>query len=276
MALQHLYPKLEREVEAIDPRLDEVLHLWQKNKVDELVEEVESGHEETQAIAVLAVGDLYDQAMVGKDRKHRRMIIDCLVDVFLDPDTEQAVRWAVADALASIDSEVVNRRVVRTILSEQAEAKFDPEQRIHLYKCLAYLIGRIRTQDRQAHRFLRETCLGEHADVRLWASAIRALGELSDPQHRPLLEQIALGELQDVQLSEARRVNLEDGLSRNYERSLLRRRAIEALSKVGDEETLQKLRAGKTDLDLELWQSFYLTSEEIYWRMSQGLGSGRM
>jgi HEAT repeat protein len=275
MALQHLYPKLEREVEDIDPRLDEVLHLWQEKKVDELVEEVRSGNEETQAIAVLAVGDMYDQAVMGKDRKRRRLIIDCLVEVFLDPDTEQVVRWAVADALSIIDSEVVNRRVIRSILSEQAEAKFDPEQRIHLYKCLAYLIGRIRTQDGRAHRFLRETCLGEHADVRLWASAIRALGELSDPQHRPLLEQIALGEFQDVELSEACRVNLEDGLSHAYERTLLRRRAIEALSNVGDEQTLQKLRAGKTDLDLELWRSFYLTSEEIYWRMSQGLGSVR-
>lgn len=201
------------------------------------------------------------------------MIVDCLVNAFLDPKCEQEVRWPVADALAIIDSEVVNRRVIREILKEHAEAKFDPDQRIHLYKCLAYLIGRIRIQDDEAHGFLLETCLAEHTDVRLWASAIRAMGDLSDPNHRPVLEQIALGEFQDVELSDGRSVDLEKGLSRDYERSLLRRRAIEALGNVGNEETLQKLRAGKTDLDVELWQSFYLTSEEIYWRLSQGLGS---
>jgi HEAT repeat protein len=207
-----------------------------------------------QTIAAFALGDLQTEQAV-----------DLLVATFLDPETQIDTRWAATDALALLDPAEVTRRAIRPLLdAETAEREgLDPgtwKGRAAWYEPLAYLIGKIRAQSPLTRAFL-DRCLYEFTGVRLKAKAIQSLGWMYDRSYKDLFEQLALGDFSDIAL----RQHLPE-----EERVYLRRKAIQALASIGDQDTLARLRAKRTDWSPELERAFYWASEEIYWRLSLG------
>jgi HEAT repeat protein len=126
---------------------------------------------------------------------------------------------------------------------------------------LAYLTGKIRTQDETAHRLL-DDCVKRFTNVDLKGKAIQALGRLNDRQQKRLFEQIAMDTV------EPERFKLRADIS-EPEKRYLRRTAIEALARIGDEETLKRLSQKRAlGLHFELQQAIYRAREEIAWRTS--------
>jgi HEAT repeat protein len=99
--------------------------------------------------------------------------------------------------------------------------------------------------------------------------AIQALGNLADQRYKPLLDMIALGEFAGI----LPHIEAPDS-SLIY----LQRKAIDALSRVGDLETVALLREHRRIEDMEhghwdpvLERSLARTTEEIYWRLNWNL-----
>ena len=200
---------------------------------------------------------------------HDHGVRGSLVATFLDPDTQADLRWAATDALALLNPGVVTHRAILPLLDagtaeREGLAPRTWKRRADWYERLAYLIGKIRAQTPVTHAFL-DRCLYEFTGVWLKAKAIQSLGWMYDHGYKDLFEQIAIGDFSNVAL----RKHLHE-----EETVYLRRKAIQALANIGDQDTLAKLRAKRTDWCPELERAFYWTSEEIHWRSS--LGSGQL
>ena len=250
LSLRRMMPRAMKQIRDADARLADLLHLWEQGNVGALADLLRSGEVGLQALAAFALGDLQTSEAV-----------EHLVETFLDPETEAQTRWAVTDALALLDPALVTRRAILPLLDAQvARQQGLPARtwrnRAAWYERLAYLIGKIRAQEPAALAFL-ERCLFEFKGVRLKGKAIQSLGWLYDRRYKALFEEIAIGDFG--------KIALRPRLSR-WERTYLRRKAIEALAYIGDRETLTRLRAGRTGWNPELERAFYWTSEEIYWR----------
>jgi len=254
VALQRMIPFALEKIEAVDSQLAELLYLWEKRDVEALATSLHSVDVGAQAIAAFALGDLQTEQAV-----------DLLVATFLDPDTQAETRWAATDALALLDPAVVTRRAIQPLLdAEVAEReRLDGrtwKRRAAWYERLAYLIGKIRAQESITRDFL-DRCLYKFTGVRLKAKAIQSLGWMYDRSYKDLFERIAVGDFGNV----AMRKGLPE-----KEMKYLRRKAIQALANIGDQDTLTRLRENRTDWGPKLERAFYWTSEEIYWRSSLG------
>ena len=175
-------------------------------------------------------------------------------------------RWAAANALALLDPvEITNRAILPFLDADCAEQEgLEPrawKRRADWYGRLAYLIGKVRAQDPTTRDFL-DCCLYEFKGVGLKGKAIQSLGWLYDRSYKDLFEEIAVGDFCQVALR--KRPSKQD-------KTYLRRKAIEALANIGDEDTLNRLRENRADWkNPELARAFYWTSEEISWRLSLG------
>ncbi len=270
-------------VTALDAQLAKVLDLWKGEQVEALIPYLltrSEQYEGTQAIAAFALGSLQTERAV-----------DVVIQAFLMPGFSRDAYRNVCTALTLLDPGIVTKRVILPLLDHHtAEARglslATWEAREQWYEHLAYLIGRIRTSSEQAYIFLHR-CLYESSDIQLKSLAIQSLGWLYDQDSKRLFERIALGTFSTATcFCQFRRdpsdfwfktfmaadlaadLNIPDDLS-PVERLGLQRRALEALSYVGDSETLERLAARPPDWDLELEQAFYWTTEEILARLSE-------
>ena len=153
------------------------------------------------------------------------------------------------------------------------------ERRVaHWYERLAYLVGKIRTQDPVALAFL-DRCLHDLTRVETKAKAIQSVGWLQDRTKTRLLEYVAMGRFDEIESATQQEIRADDeledqALKRGFKLGkvtplqvkYLRLKAIEALAFIGDVDSLSLLREGRMEWDWELRQAFYWTSEEIYWR----------
>jgi HEAT repeat protein len=267
----------------LDSQLAKVLDLWKGEKVEALIPYLltrSEQYEGLQAIAAFALGSLQTERAV-----------DVIVQAFLMRGFSREAYRNVCTALTLLDPGVVTKRAIVPLLDHHAaeEQGLSPdtwEAREQWYEHLAYLIGRIRTASERAYVFLHR-CLYESSDVQLKSLAIQSLGWLYDRDSKRLFERIALGQFSTttcfchlrgnpsdfwfevfVVTDLAADLNIPDDLS-PIERLDLQRRALEALSYVGDSETLERLAARPPDWDLELEQAFYWTTEEILARLSE-------
>ena len=258
MALRRFVPRHEPDIRAIDTELADLLALWVNRDAAALGTWVRSGRTGSQPLAAFALGELYTQGM--------HECLDTLIDVFYDSDIPGATRWAVADALTLLDATLVTRRAILPLI-DRSIAREDGlllsvvwRRRALQYERLAYLIGLVRSSDPTAREFLRER-LRKDRRVAVKGKAIQSLGWLYDSSSRDVLERMANGEFRDLTLST--RISLKDKV-------YLRQKAIEALAYIGDQRTLDRLRASRADWTPELQQAFYETSEEIVWRQEAG------
>jgi hypothetical protein len=255
-------------LDRIDPVLVELLDSWQNRRVDRLLHRFHSAENlSAQAIAALALGDLYRQLILDRDRQpEAQKILGELAQAFLSVKTRGATLWAVTYALARLDLPTVKGAVLLPFF-EKIELFPDEETRDRHYKCTAYLIGLLRWQEEQARDFLERRCMRETHVVSLASVAISALGRLACPQDKSMLEAIALGEFGHYlpHLASAPPNDM----------AYLQRKAIGALASVGDLRTVARVRAdrrtaqaGLSKWDPAMEQVLYRTSEEIYWRLS--------
>ena len=203
---------------------------------------------------------------VDAKKEEAQQALDELAKTFGSCDVEVATRWAVAYAIAIIDLPTVRDAVLlpffereKTIYSK-GKKKCAP-----CYKCMAYLIGLVRWQDQKGRDYL-DWCMKETNDSALVAVAIASVGRLADQEDKGRLEEIALGNFQSLQELNAK---IAKAGPDHPDKLYIRRKAIEALARIGDAGTVDRLRSNRTDPDRwnpELEQALYQTSEEIYWR----------
>jgi hypothetical protein len=253
----------------MQPLLD-LFKQWNNEAIEPLVQLIGAAPEALESLAALVLGDLRAQFENLDDPELNALseqITICLIDAFFSFRLSQPMLWAVTHALSMLNSIDVDRHVILPFIEQEArgELHFEGEEaeraRIRWHKCMAYLIGSIRSQEPAAHQFLLERCLKQFPNDRLWISVIDALRRLADQRYKGLLEDIASGDFSQL---------APDGDELEGKRAVyLQRRAIEALAGIGDGDTLEKLRQSSFNWSDDLRQVFYRTSEEIHWRLSQ-------
>ena len=254
----------EELLAGIDLVLSELLYLWQSRDVPLLIEWLDQNvNTSAQGLAAMALGDLHMQLKLSpEDQPAAKQAIDALACKFLTGEMDEATHWAVAYALATVDLPTVRQAVLIPFVTNLDGLLRPAEEGLQQLKCLAYLIGLVRWQDQQARTFLLERCIRDTTDANLIAVAIDSLARLADTRDRPLMEAIALGR------PPAEAAPSFAGLSA-YNQNYLRRKAIEALTSLGNEASLANLRQHRGDRagwNQELEQALYRTSEEIFWR----------
>jgi hypothetical protein len=255
-ALQRIISNAPEQAAKLPPALAELLQLRIRKEINPLIEYLQVEDKSLRSATALILGDLQPQLQaMPAHQLEAALIMEHLVDAFFDPKTDDVTLWAVAHALAMLDTMMITESVI-----ERALAAREAEPNLQQDKCLAYLMGRIRSQESGVRAFLVEHCIKKSDDMRLWATAIEALGWLAHLKDKTLLETIACGQFE--------KVTPQYSFFKEYQ-LYLQGRAIEALSHVGDLESLTKLQAAKVNWIAELRRVFYRTSEEIYWRLTQ-------
>ncbi|MGD9318240.1 MAG: hypothetical protein PVG56_15495, partial [Anaerolineae bacterium] len=261
----------EELLNRIDPVLLDLLHSWQDEDIDRLTCWLRSPEDPgARAIAALALGDLHMQLLINIGReKEAEAALSELASAFLCPEIDEPTLWAVTYALALLDLPTVRDAVFLPFFGRERGAFVTDEQRLLHYKCMAYLIGLLRWQEQRAYDFLVEDCLKGARKARLAAVAIQALGSLADRRYKPLLDVMALGNFTGI-------LPHVDAPPSSF--AYLQRKAIDALSTVGDLESVTLLREhrrveamGSGTWDPELERALYRTSEEIFWRLNWNL-----
>jgi HEAT repeat protein len=261
----------EELLNRIDPVLVELLHSWQKEDIDRLTRWLHSPEDRSaRSIAALALGDLHMQLLLSEGKEKEADAALCeLANAFLCPEIDEPTLWAVTYALAMLDLPIVRDAVFLPFFERERELFVDNEQRLLHYKCMGYLIGLLRWQEQKAYDFLVGSCLKDARKARLAAVAIQALGSLADRRYKPLLDMIALGNFTGI-------LPHVDAPSSSF--AYLQRKAIDALGKVGDLESVALLREhrrieemGSGGWDPALERALYRTSEEIFWRLNWNL-----
>jgi hypothetical protein len=270
MGLLRLNELTQKEIlDRIDPVLVDLLDSWQNRRVDRLLHRFRSPENlSAQAIAALALSDLYRQLILDRDRQQEaQKILAELAGAFFSVETWGATLWAVTYALACLDLPTVKGAVLLPFFERENELFLDEETRDRHFKCTGYLIGLLRWQQEQARDFLVRRCMRETRVASLASVAISALGRLADPQDKSMLEAIALGRFGDYL------PHLVSAPPNDV--AYLQRRAIGALASVGDLGTVAMLRADRrpaevafSHWDLATEQVLQRSSEEIFWRLS--------
>jgi HEAT repeat protein len=245
ITLRRLAPtrRFERAIEEAHAELAHLLRLWMDRDVAALNEHLVSAPIVMRSVAAAALADMKTEEAIS-----------ALIAAVFDPGTPPDTRWALTDALALLDPARVTQDVIVPLIEAGAYG---------WYERLAYLIGKIRTQDAAALAFL-DRCLHELTRVDTKARAIQSVGWLQDRRKKPLLEKVAMGQFDEIAME------FPLGKATPGQKRYLRSKAIQALAHIGDEGTLDKLREERVEWDTELRQVFYWTSEEIYWRMRLG------
>jgi hypothetical protein len=241
----------------IDPVLPLLYRNWRAGHIFALTEKFEQAQDPgLRAMAALAMGDLASQAaLIGRDQQGEQALLS-LAAAFVDPGTPGSVGWALADALAMIDPTTIAGKVIRPYLEQMAARQGDQGDWIARDKRMAYLMGLARWADPLVHDFLVGHCLRGSTDMKLWLTAMDAIGRLGGEQGRQVLEEIATGKLRGFRQS----------IPHEEQQLHLRRQAIKALGQVGNRETVWHLRQAGLDEDAALIRDFYNMAGEIYWR----------
>lgn len=249
-------------LEAIQPELLTLFTLWEKGNVPGLIELYEASDDlGIEAVAALAIGDLASQSMLSQDVDKEMKALAFLKQAFLANDsvTPLPVRWAVADALAMANSAWVNEEVVKPAVAQTADRQYGDDYWLNRDKCLAYLIGLIRTLDPEARTYLVDYCLRQSINTKIWITAIASLGRLANRDSRQLLIDIAAGRFDDEPLTTF--------IPEPGECVHIRRNALEVLAELGDRESVQALQAAGLDQDPQLSETFYWMTGTIYGRL---------
>jgi len=280
-ALRRMMPGFEKELEAADAALARVVTLWAeasdptqpedkvRKNINELAASLRKTEEECkvekipEALPAMTAFALCD---IDNDESH-----SILYETFLCEQTERETRWAITDALALLDPEEVMNLVVYKLIPsreqlEDESFKICESPFAGWHEMLILLIGQLRNPDSRARRFVERILDDDRADYRLKGRAILAFGSLNEQSWKDKFEQVALGDFDWIDTPRGQRKQAE---------AYLRTKALQALAEIGDQETLRRLRSfkgdGRATWPPEVERVFYITSEEINWRMNAEL-----
>src|SRR5262245_30290394 len=277
-ALRRMMPGFEKELEAADPALARVVKLWAdasdptrpeeqvRANINELAALLRKTEEECKVEKIPeALPAMAAFALCDIDNDESR---STLYETFRCGQTERETRWAITDALALLDPEEVMSSVVYKLIPGREQLE-DESFKIHespsaaWHEMLVLLIGQLRNPDSRARRFIERILADDRADYRLKGRAILAFGSLNEQNWKEKFEQVALGDFDWIETPRGQRKQAE---------AYLRTKALQALAEIGDSETLRRLRSfkgdGHTSWPPEVERVFYLTSEEINWRIN--------
>ncbi len=277
-ALRRMAPEFDRDLESADPALAEIVRIWAEatdpaqpeQKLRENIAgltallrksapelKAEKIPEALPAMAAFALGDI--------DTEESRAI---LYEAFLNAATDRDTRWAIADALSLLDPEEVMNAVVYKIIPtrEQLEDEgfeLSKAPTADWHEMLIMLIGQLRNPDSRARRFIERALTDDGADFLLKGRAILAFGHLNEQGWKEKFERVALGDFDAIKIASSLRRQAD---------AYLRIKALQALAEIGDQETHRRLRSfksgGRSSWPAEVERVFYLTSEEINWRIN--------
>ncbi|UCG22921.1 MAG: hypothetical protein JSW55_12170, partial [Chloroflexota bacterium] len=249
-------------LKKVHPDLVRLFELWGKGRVPGLIQLYGASDDQgIKAVATLAMGDIASQSMLSQEAEAEEDALAFLKRAFEadDATTPLPVRWAVADALAMANPNWVTSQVVRPAIKNAAGRPAGiQEEWLNRDKCLAYLIGLIRSQEPEAQAFLVEHCLKQVHDTRVWITAIGAIGRLANRDSRQLLENMAT----DVFSGE----RLEEYIAKKEDRLHVRRKALEVLADLGDKDSVQALQDAGLKQNEELFETLYWLTRAIYQR----------
>ncbi|MDX2039912.1 MAG: CHAT domain-containing protein [Acidobacteriota bacterium] len=199
------------------------------------------------SMAAFALGDLRDGDAHGK-----------LLEAFLDETTDETIRWAITDALSSLDPERVMRSAILPLIEKGSlndQVKFSERR-----EQLIYLVGQIRHPNEKAREFVESMLKSPDAPYQQKGRAILAIGYL----HPPNCE-FWKSEFEAVALCEENIITKKES-SKSKSGLYLRTKALQALAEIGDLKTIERLRKKRHQWPPELEKVFYSTNEEIIWR----------
>jgi hypothetical protein len=275
-ALRRMMPGFEKELELADAELARVINLWAEASAPDASEKqagenlrqlatllrktaadckAENINEALPAMAAFALGDIPLAAS--------RQI---LYDTFLDGKVEKSTRWAIADAMALLDPEEVMAQVIAKLIPTREELedgsfKINKSPFKDWHELLIYLIGQLRNHELRAHLFVERFLTDEEVYFTLKGRAILAIGFLNEQGWKERLEQVALGDFDSIKVTKQWR-------NKASANGYLRIKALQALAEIGDGDTLRRLRSQHKDWPPEVERVFYVTSEEINWRLN--------
>ena len=190
------------------------------------------------------------------------------------------MRWALADALAMSDPVMITERVILPYLDERRapaeEGSADEEAASQAWlardKAMAYLIGLTRVPKPEIHQFLVEDCLRGSRNMRLWLSALSALGRWADAKDQRLMHDLARDRLDGQPLAgflpdaadrlHVRRKALE--LLANFSATFLEQAEADAES-FTERGLLRLLRTDNVDQVEGLTDAYYETVNKLFW-----------
>jgi hypothetical protein len=260
-SLRRMMPEFEEDLRNIDPALACVIEHWKSRNIDELTTmlrkpkrqcNLEKIKEGVPAMAAFALGDIQTE-------RARKILYDTFLDRLTSPDT----RWAIADALTMLDPDEVMREVIGKLIPTLEDLKDEQfqitsTQNARWHELQIYIIGQLRNSEPRARRFVEKFLPDPRASFALKGRAILALGYLNAQERKEDFEEVALGNFDIINL---------DPRQRNRADVYLRIKALQALAEVGNRETLRRLRSQHKDWPSEVERVFYVTSEEINWRL---------
>ncbi len=266
--------------------LNWLLHSWKNHEREKLREVLldDASSAPERAIAAFALGDLgYDE-----DAEDARFLLEVIVrpDDGSLPDGWGDTIWAAADALILLDANLVAEQLADVLAYEEDLLLWEGSTRQ-----LIYIAGRVRTQDKHVVQWLLRQFL-HHPSHIIKARALRSFGWLSEalrsfgwlsealqalglkpeaaesPQMmvKYAIEMIALWDIAFLmEQGLVQEGNEDQGDDTRY----LRRKAVESLAWIGDQETLFRIQAVVYGWDLELREAWYATSNAIEGRLGQ-------
>jgi HEAT repeat protein len=256
-----------------DATLQRLMLVWQRGTDgrDALRTALKSPSAPVRAIAAFALGDLAFNLL---DAKLLLRVILSPESANGEPEDERVdTMWAAADALTLFEPESIARLL--TVLVKRRDSIPDASA-----QQLAYLAGRVRAQDEAVIDWLIYLLIANPIQS-VKSKALQSLSWLGKdlperrlpgidgrpgPTLKQVIEQIALGRsVPPTALGPftAAPNGEDEGKTPFY----LRRKAIEALAWIGDQQTLQSLGNAACSWDLELREVWYATSAALEERL---------
>jgi hypothetical protein len=251
-SLARMMPEAGMPVRAHDPLLADTLQSWYGHSAPRLLKQLEKGDPAGRVLAAFALADWQPPGALRG-----------IVAAFHGEEKESQVSWGLAEALALFDPYLVTRQAILPLIDAAAAAAAQLDEgvwarRAQLYRVLVYLIGKSRTQDPTTRLFVDDCLRGEH-NLWLKGKAVEAVGWLVDTSYRELFEALAIGDLSELNVPP----DAAEG-----ERVYVQRKALGALSFVGDLRSISAVRKGRSGWSPEMERLYYQASEEIYWRQN--------
>jgi len=247
-ALRRIVSPPYTEVQTRAAPLATILSYWHEQQIEALIPYLFTRDDiatQQQAVAAFALGDI----------KTPRAI-QAIIQVYMMPHLKPTVRRNVVSAISLLDAGTVTQKVILPLLDVDST-----QDRTAWFPTLAYLIGKVRTQDPTARGFLYR-CLREIPAIQVKALALQSLGWLYDTKSKTRFEDIALGDFSSLNLSDNPPLT-------EKQRQHLQRKALQALRTIGDRMTTHRLQTRTTTWGPEIEQAFYWTIEEIIARENE-------
>jgi len=267
-ALRRLLPPRDKpdneyslELRKTCPHLEEVIQKWIRGDAEEIVwlenrmrqpnaavdEDGRTICDALASMSAFALGDL------RHEEAHDKLVV-----AFPDDSMTEVIRWAIIDALATLDPDkVMNEAILPLIKSCKLS---DPVQFSERREQLIYLIGQIRHSDETARKFVEDALISPDVPAQQKGRCILTFGYLHPPswkEWKSVFEDVALGKFNKI---------AEKTSAKSKRGIYLRIKALQALAEIGDQETLERLRSERRQWPLEIERIFYGASEEIIWR----------